>query len=52
MPIEATPLEQVLVVAVAAKFTLEPTVVPFPGLLITTVANAGNATAVVIIIRA
>jgi hypothetical protein len=40
---EATPFEQVLVVALAAYVTDEPTVSPFHGLLTATVANAGAA---------
>jgi hypothetical protein len=42
---DATPFEHVLVVAVAAKLTVELTVAPFDGLLTTTVANAGAAKA-------
>jgi hypothetical protein len=45
MPIAATPLEQVVVLAEATNWTLVPTVLPFAGLLTTTVANAGNEAA-------
>jgi hypothetical protein len=40
---EATPLEHVVVFALATNCTFEPTVEPFDGLLTTTVANAGMA---------
>jgi hypothetical protein len=40
---DATPLEQVLVVAVATYCTGELTVAPFAGLLTVTLANAGVA---------
>jgi hypothetical protein len=43
MPIEPTPFEQVLVVAVATKLTGELTVAPFFGLVTETLARAGAA---------
>src|ERR1700744_532412 len=43
MPMEPTPLEQVVVVAVATKETGDVTVAPLLGLVTVTVANAGAA---------
>jgi hypothetical protein len=45
MPIEDTPPEQVLAVAVAANATGDPTVLPLVGLLIETAANTGAVNA-------
>src|SRR5271154_1280005 len=42
MPIDATPCAQV-VVALAAKFTAQLAVLPFPGLVTVTPAKAGRA---------
>jgi hypothetical protein len=45
MPIEATPREQVEVLALATKLTGEPTLAPLPGLLTVTPAKADVANA-------
>jgi hypothetical protein len=45
MPIEATPFEHVVVVAVATKGTGEPSVAPLLGLLTVTLATADAANA-------
>jgi hypothetical protein len=48
MPIEATPREQVEVLALATKLTGEPTLAPLPGLLTVTPPQADVAKAAMI----
>jgi hypothetical protein len=48
MPIEATPPEQVALLALAIKLTGEPTLAPLPGLLTVTPPQADVAKAAMI----